>query len=721
MASTQETVLELPFRPRARLLQLIGDQLIGSPRLAVFELVKNAYDADATRVTVEINGLESDGPTITITDNGDGMTLKTIRDIWLVPADDHRERQRQNNIRTKLNRLPLGEKGLGRFAVHKLGDVIDLVTHAEGQPECLVRIDWRSLMKKEFLSEAPVTVRTRKPEVFPDGQTGTRILISELREKNWSRGEIRRLYRQITSISSPFVDRSDKFVAELAIPEHPDWLKSVPDVRDLLSQSPWRFSFSYKNGLFSYKYEFRGVSGLKVERRSKSDSTDKLQIVEERDFDEFGIEQSIKTKKNRKVVADSSMLKGIGPIKGEIYVFDRDRDVLSMLGDSQLLQNFLDENGGVRLYRDGIRVYNYGEPTDDWLGLDLRRVNAPTRNISRNIVVGAIDLSLARSDELVEKTNREGFVENDAFKRLRQIVLGALAVLEVERKEDKDKIRAVTGSGKDPEIDRIKKPLEALRAVARKQSIGEKLEPYIRKIETDYDDMRDTMLRAGLSGLGLAVVFHEVEHGVRVLYEAIAAGHDVDSVRNQARELVRVLDGFSELLRKGERTSHSLQHLIKRARDINRVRFRAHNVRFVCPALEEGAADAHGLFAFGLALGALNNLIDNSLYWLKVRWPDSDRKPSPRAIFIDINTDLGEGPSVVVADTGPGFQDSPERLTRPFFSRRPEGMGLGLYYANLVMEMSGGQLVFPQGGDADVPSKFDGAVLAMTFSDGKQK
>src|SRR5204863_5354262 len=125
------------------------------------------------------------------------------------------------------------------------------------------------------------------------------------------------------------------------------------------------------------------------------------------------------------IIADASFLNGIGPIDGEFYIFDRDRAVLNLIGESQFVQTYLDENGGIRVYRDGIRVYNYGEPGDDWLGLDLRRVNTPTRNISRNIVVGAVDLSLDNSGSLIEKTNREGFVENDAYRRLRQIVLGA--------------------------------------------------------------------------------------------------------------------------------------------------------------------------------------------------------------------------------------------------------------------------------------------------------
>ena len=104
----------------------------------------------------------------------------------------------------------------------------------------------------------------------------------------------------------------------------------------------------------------------------------------------------------------------------------------------------------MRVYRDGIRVYNYGEPGDDWLGLDLRRVNSPTRRVSRNIILGAVHLSLEHATGLVEKTNREGFVENDALVRLHDVVIGALSVLESERHVDKERIRSLGPRPEDP-------------------------------------------------------------------------------------------------------------------------------------------------------------------------------------------------------------------------------------------------------------------------------
>ncbi len=712
MAEKNQTV-ELPFRPKARILQLLGDELIGSSRLAVFELVKNSYDADADRVDVYLNNIRSGKPNIVVEDDGSGMSLETIRDIWLVPAHGHRGEQRAALKRTQKNRLPLGEKGLGRFAVHKLGDRIQLVTRAKGKKECVVDIDWREITGKPFLSDASVKVTERDPVVFTGSTTGTRIIIAALKEENWTRGEARRLLRQITSISSPFAEREHDFEARLHIPDYPEWLENVPDMPSLLKRAPWHFKFSLDKGVFTWSYEFRGIPGLKAERRAVQSDGQPLQVVRRVQHDDFGV--PIAKAKIERVVATAKDLANIGPIKGEFFVYDLDREIITRFSESQLIQNILNEQGGVRVYRDGIRVYNYGEQGDDWLGLDLRRVNSPTRNISRNIILGYIDLTLEHSHGLVEKTNREGFVESAAYERFRSIVLGALSTLEIERKQDKDRIRALTQKKRDQDLSRMEQPIAALRDGLRRYKAEGELGRYVDKIEADYNQMRDSMLRSGLSGVSLAIVFHEVERGVRVLHDALKDGAPPQSLEVQARELVRVLDGFSELLRKGEKKPNSLKRLLLEARNINFVRFRAHHVRLLCPAVDDAAEDVQAVFAFGLMLGALNNLIDNAIYWLQVRWPETTKANSRRAIYLDVTKDLGPGPAIVMADTGPGFQDIPEDLVKPFFTRRPEGMGLGLYYSNLVMQLNDGDLAFPDRQDASVPDEFDGAVLALQF------
>ena len=704
--------MTLQFRPRARLLQLLGDELIGSPRLAVFELVKNAYDADATRVTVTLKKIAAPDASITIQDNGDGMTLETIRDIWLVPGHDHRAQQRLTLTRTRLQRLPLGEKGLGRFAAHKLGNLIELITRSTGHQEYVVSINWTILIRNEFLDEASIRVVGRTPQVFPGTSSGTRITIRDLRQ-NWSRGAVRRLHRQITSISSPFTNESHRFKTSLSVPGYEYWLDGIPDMDTLLSRAPWMYRFRFDAGRFAWEYQFRGVTGLSLESRTATATHEPL-LVPARE--EPGPPTSrLDPRAPRSVPADASWNAGIGAVSGTFYVFDRDRDVLARLGEVQFIRRYLDDNGGVRVYRDGIRVYNYGEPDDDWLGLDLRRVNSPTRSISRNIILGSIELSLAHSAGLTEKTNREGFVENEPQRRLRLILLAALTPLEVERKKDKERIRRLTSSRRSREADRIRRPLKELRDASIKHHVSEVFTPIIDRMERDYNQLRDAMLRAGLSGMGLAIVFHEVEQGVRGLCDLIAANAGSEAVLRRAQDLSRVLVGFTDLLRKGESRPYSLNTLIRRVYDINRVRFRKHHVRLHCPPLEDGFAEVRSNFVFGLALGALNNLLDNAFYWLDVRWGKGARGTPGPTVHIGLTVELAEGPAIVVADNGPGFIDEPDDLIRPFFTRRPEGMGVGLYYAHLVMELGGGRLAFPNSLEAEVPEEFTGAVVALIF------
>ena len=696
-----------PFRPRARVLQLLGDELIGSARLAVFELVKNAYDADATKVVVRLD-LDSDqGPAITVTDDGEGMTLDVLRSVWLVPGDDHRQRQRLADRRTpRHQRLPLGEKGLGRFAVHKLGNLITLVTRARDSDECVVTIDWNELIDQPYLDEAPVATRVRRPRVFDGEKTGTRIEIRQLRTTDWSRGEVRRLHNQITSICSPFEEPCG-FQAALQIPGRGHWIEDLPDVSEILDRAIWKFSFRIDKGRFDWTCEFRQVPGLNLDGRRVEKSGDSLKLPSRSGDDRM-----------EKVTADESDFEGIGPVTGEFYVYDRDREVRQRMPNIRLLENYLDETGGVRVYRDGIRVYNYGELGDDWLGLDLRRVNVPTRRISRNIVLGAIHLSLKESTGLVEKTNREGFVENESCLQLRRIVLGALGAFESERQIDKERIRRLTRKSDDPTATGIEMPIQELRNEIERQGAPERFDGYLARIEEQYQNMQDTLLSAGMSGLNLAVAFHEVDRGVRALHQAISKGRGMESAAQQTQDLTQLLDGFATLLRRGSKKNHSGRDLVCAARRNIMLRLRHHHVRLVCPMLEKNEPGFYSRFAFGLVLGALTNLADNAFYWLRVKWPEASGQSGDhqRKLYIDFSRDFEAGPAIVVADNGIGFQgDDPGHLARPFFTRKPEGMGLGLYYANLAMELNGGRLVFPQPGEVDLSDEFGGAVVALIF------
>jgi len=700
-----------PFRPRARLLQILGDQLIRSSRLAAFELVKNAYDADATRVEITIDGLSTDNPQITVVDNGVGMTMETLRDIWLVPGHDHRQQQKNENKTTNLGRSPMGEKGVGRFAAHKLGNKIELVTKHEGRDEVFISIDWNALIENEFLEDAEVSIEERTPSVFQNETTGTKITISELSDKFWSRGDLRRLYRDITSICSPF-EGPDEFEVSLKVPGREHEFKDIPDADEIRKRAIWRYDFSFDGKKFDWTYQFSPPPNLKgrISPRTKSARKDEPLLVSAK---------ILKLEKNdgKNVVASEKFLEGIGPIKGHFYVYDRDRDVLGKGAEKQLITRFLDENGGVRIYRDGVRVYNYGEEDDDWLSLDYRRFMRPTQRISRNIILGVISLQMDKSTGLKEKTNREGFFETQAYERLVALVTGALQILETERYLDKDAIRKSQRKPAQIESDNIKNPIAQIRNIAKKEKIADQIEPSLIRLERNYDQLRESMLQAGLSGLGLATVFHEIQHGVTALLRRADSGASLPEIVKQAQELEQLLNGISGLLRKSEKSKSAMTELIAKVRQASLIRFRTHRVELVSPLVHGDQPDFDVRLNSRLFIGALTNLLDNSFYWLRAKWPakPQEDEASPRKIYIGRSDDFEQGPALLIADTGPGFQDDPEVLVEPFFTRRPDGMGLGLYYTNLVMELSGGDLVFPDKNDVDIPEEFDGAIIALVF------
>ena len=105
----------LPFKPRARIILQLGDQLIRNERIALFELVKNSYDADASEVKIILSHIESmDKGEIIVHDDGSGMSLNTVVNVWMEPGTDYRANQFQERTRTpKFGRLPIGEKGIG--------------------------------------------------------------------------------------------------------------------------------------------------------------------------------------------------------------------------------------------------------------------------------------------------------------------------------------------------------------------------------------------------------------------------------------------------------------------------------------------------------------------------------------------------------------------------------------------------------------------------------
>ena len=122
-----------------------------------------------------------------------------------------------------------------------------------------------------------------------------------------------------------------------------------------------------------------------------------------------------------------------GPVRIRIYAFDLEQESLAKLGPRVEIRAWLKEWSGVSIYRDGFRIWPYGEPHDDWLRLDQRRVNNPVVKLSCNQVVGFVEITADGNPRLLDQTNREGLVHNDELDDLRHLLHHVLQVIEAER------------------------------------------------------------------------------------------------------------------------------------------------------------------------------------------------------------------------------------------------------------------------------------------------
>lgn len=424
------------FRPRARLISMLGSELIGDPVTGVLELVKNGYDADATMVQVQLLQMgDLASGTISILDDGTGMTWDDLETKWLSPAVEHKERDKRARRRTPRGRLPIGEKGVGRLAVHRLGRLLQLVTRTAGGPELVMDIDWDEFDASMYLDQIGVSVREREPEVFTGNATGTLLTVSALRER-WNSLHVRALQRGLRRLQSPLTQWPD-FTVSLLCPEHPQY--EGLDNSDILK----RFHYSLRGhidaaGVFDFRYECRLPELARVPERVHSDDAYDL---------------AARARQRGELGADPP---ACGAFDLTVYVWDRTAAFLKAVNVSR---DNLDDYSGVALFRDGLRVLPYGEQGDDWLALDREKINDPSRRFANNQVIGYVEVTQEDSPDLRDKTNREGLIDNAAFRDLRTLVRAAMDVFASEWYQDRPRgepdtptVRPSAGAKPNPQL-----------------------------------------------------------------------------------------------------------------------------------------------------------------------------------------------------------------------------------------------------------------------------
>lgn len=697
------------FKTRARLLQQLGEMLIKTESIALAELVKNSYDADAEIVDVSMTDIDDmTKGEITVKDDGEGMSLDTVLNAWLEPGTDNKKKSVSSVVRSrKYHRLPLGEKGVGRFGVHKLGNKIKMVTKQEGHKEVELVIDWTILDKYKYLDDVPIRIRVNSSPLVFKNSSGTLITITELK-KEWDRNSVREIKRSLGSIESPFQEIGS-FSINLDLHDNNNWLEGLPDVEEIFGHSLFYFEATIEDDRIT-DFVYRFTPWETMTKIKPNEITIKDRIVRQR-------VELVDSDKKPFSIANS----GIGSVNIFGYLFDLDAFImkLSLSSGKRLISDFLKFNGGIRVYRDGMRVYDYGEPGTDWLNLDHRRIQNPSKALSNGLMLTAINLDREQSYSLEEKTNREGFVENESFIKFRDAVLHVLRIVEDCRMVDKAKLRNIYGSQKksEPVVSLLSEAKALIRERVEDEDVQRTVIKYLDDIEENYNSITSNLLRAAGSGLSMSVIVHEVEKISYSLVQNLKKENTPQKIIFLAEHLSSLVDSYADILRTSKKQKHNLQDIIKQAAFFSEFRFRTHEIEFTERLNQlNRTVDMNK----NLVLGCLMNLMDNSIYWLDRKYIEETRSKRKFQRKILITAEETESMiTVIVADNGTGFALSTDIAIEPFVTAKDGGIGLGLHIVDEVMKLHNGRLVFPEFADFELPEDYrNGAIVGLEFHKG---
>ena len=687
------------FSITPRIIAHFGEDLIKNESIALLELVKNSYDACARNCDIDFQMRDGQLESLTIIDDGFGMSLETIQKVWLVIGTDFKKKRVAPNC---CGRIPLGEKGVGRLGVHKLGNHISLISKTHNEKEVQLCINWKLLDISE----------NDTPLYFSQGNTGTRIVIKDLKS-DWDRRKLREVYRDLTSLNSPFSEMNDSF--NVNIRSNSDFFKGLPSFEDIKDSGLYFGHCVMKGGqIDNFEYEFRPWPTLnKIGQGRKVQKKDLIQ----EDLRLKGIKEDVDLKGRKKRVEYPIDLRDeqIGDIVFDIIIYETDPMILSFANTEKAsLKSYLKENGGVRVYRDNIRVYNYGESDNDWLGIDLRRVQRVGGNVSNNIILGSVKIDRTQSKGLKEKTNREGFIENDAYKVFVDSVNYVLSLFVRERNIDKETLATLYKKNRvvEPILADLNEVIEIVDKKVPEENGKDEILKYLYRINTQYKEVKEILIKSANAGLNLSVVIHEIDKLVAALRDYAERGEKELTISISER-LEKIIQGYSLMIRKSATGISRLSSIVSTAIENYSFRFSDHKIDVIT---NPAKSDLEAYLSESESIAVLINLLDNAIYWLCYARTEN------RKISLFITDQIAGYNSIIISDNGPGFNIPTDIAIKPFITGKPLniGMGLGLHIANEMMKAMKGQLLFLGKDDVILPRtvqecNVNSAIIALCF------
>lgn len=378
----------LYFKVSAGLKNIIGKELINDKFIAIFELVKNSYDAGAKKVIIRFENIYSDNSTISIIDDGDGMSKEDIINKWLFVAySEKKNKTYRDNI--KIRRNYAGAKGVGRFSCDRLGENVELLSKTEQEQNInYIQINWNKFENSDIEEFQNIEVIYNALPNDKIEKKGTIINISGLREQ-WNRKELLQLKKSLTQLVNPDANENyDMFNVILDVEEEKE-----NDLKEKKKETV--FDKDIVNGkIVNHVFDVLNIKTTKIEAIISEDGKKITTILNDRGIRLFEIEE-----KNRY---------GLKNIKGTLYSLNKSAKInfTKMMGIEAV--NY----GSVFIYKNGFRVFPYGEPEKDFMNIDRRKAQGYRRYLGTREICGRIDI-FGENRGFVETSSRNnGFISS---------------------------------------------------------------------------------------------------------------------------------------------------------------------------------------------------------------------------------------------------------------------------------------------------------------------
>ena len=693
----------VPLQIHPRVFAALGADLVTSDVVAIIELVKNSYDALAENVWIRFTTDENDEPIIEIEDDGLGMDREAIDNVWCVVATPEKRDNPQSKFGSKSRRV-VGEKGLGRLSVARLGNQLQIITKESRKPCLEVLVDWGEISDQSLLSECRVQRRVY-PEKPPFGKSGTKLSIGALKSE-WDESEVAELKENLARLISPFQDDLGDFKIWLSVGAEGLFSEEAEEVDvefpDFLSKPKYKIEGEVDvHGNVTGTYRFRPISRGRTLQR-------KLRLTWEQVFD--GIQDA-----KRRGFCDVSSR--CGPFSFEIRGWDLAPNDTAEISEKfnfskSAIRRSINVHQGISVYRDGVLVLPKSVKARDWLGLDLRRVSKVGTRLSTSQIVGYVAISGDSNPGLLDTSDRESLVANDAASDFEEILVAIVRFLEVQRQLDRHEAVEEKPTKSLFEGLSAENLLTSINELADEGAEASEAVPLVAafkdSLDTDRKEIEERFIHYSRMAT-VGTIAHMLVHEIRS--RTTSMGKFLDDVNarfgpfndpmlakyyrlasNSVSALERLADTFSPLANRSftrRKKDCIIEEVIRDSLAMVEQEIERKKIKCTVPNSKTRLAMDSG------ELGAvIMNMITNSLYWL-----GEVNKDERRLGFKIKKRSDGKRAQIWVSDSGPGVSDEiVDKILQPGVTRRPNGIGMGLTVASEIVDEYGGRVVVKANG-----------------------